>query len=154
MEIQNVPLPNYQLSQLPNLFWFFEICILKDIGRGANQAEAHLGGAGVASREGVAVEHYNFVSATVRAIVDDLINPGFAYSFTGAEERTGTGALFVRRMQPRFPAPFSVGQSAGYRHLPEGDCLILSQHGHHIFIRANNKPICIAPSWTMTQLFF
>lgn len=154
-------LPSYQITHLPNSsspnsssLLFFEVCILKNIRRGANQAETHFGGAGIAGGESVAVEHHNFVSASVRAIMDNLINPGLAYRFTRAEDWAGTGALFVRRMQARLPALFGFGRSAACRPFPERGCLILSLHGHQHLHRMNNKPICIALSWTATQLFF
>jgi len=77
---------------------FFEIRILEDIGSSSDQAEAHFLGAGIASREGNATEHYDLMRASVSPVVDDLENSGLAHSFTRAEGRTGAGALFVRRM--------------------------------------------------------
>lgn len=83
-----------------SLLGFFEIRILEDIGRSSDQAEAHFYGAGIASGEGVTTEHHDLMGASVRAIMNDLINSGLAYRFTGTEDRAGTGALFVHRMQP------------------------------------------------------
>lgn len=74
------------------LFLLLEILILEDVRRSANQAEAHVVGAGIAWREGIAAEHDHFVSVAMFAMMDDLVDAGLCHGLAGAESGSVTAA--------------------------------------------------------------
>ena len=67
------------------LLWVLEILILKDVGCGADQAEADALGAAIAGRERVAPEHDYFVSRAVGVVMNNLINSAFDDRLSGVE---------------------------------------------------------------------
>ncbi len=60
----------------------FEISILKNIRGGADEPEAHIAPAGLASRKSLAVQQHHFVLGPVLHRVLDLIDTGFTNGFT------------------------------------------------------------------------
>ena len=74
---------------------FLKVFILKNIWSGAHQPEAHLQAAGVACGKCVAAQHHHFMRATVIAVVDDFINPGFTHGLACAEKPARASGLLA-----------------------------------------------------------
>jgi hypothetical protein len=66
-------------------FGFFEVGVLKDVGRGADQLEADAVTASVTFGEAVTGDHYGFVGGAMIALVKDLVDPGFNDRSAGSE---------------------------------------------------------------------
>jgi hypothetical protein len=62
----------------------FEVLILKDVWRGADEAKTHLVFAGFAIREVLTADHYDFMRLTMIAVMNDLVNSGLAHAVAGA----------------------------------------------------------------------
>src|SRR5947209_19505525 len=104
-------LPIYQITHLPmSSLGFFEVLILKNIGGGADQAEADAHLTGVTGREGITAQHHYFMRIAVRAIVYHLINTCFFHGFTGAEDRAGAASF--AGVRTRLAASFYPGKAA------------------------------------------
>jgi hypothetical protein len=74
---------------VPPLTLLFEILVLKDIGSGSNQAEAHALFAGVTRRECIAAQHHNLVRRAMLAVMKNFIDSCFSNGFAGAEQEIG-----------------------------------------------------------------
>jgi hypothetical protein len=82
------------------LFRFFEVGVLEDVGRSADEAEADTIAAGVALREAVAGDHDGLVSATVIALVQNLVDTGFRDGSPGTEDSAVRTALMATARTP------------------------------------------------------
>ena len=63
----------------------FEVAVLEDIGRGADQAESDLFVAGVTQWKRGSLEHDDFMRLAVVAAVNDFIDSGFLHGIAGAK---------------------------------------------------------------------
>src|SRR5207253_6895808 len=69
----------FALNFAVRLRLFFEVFVLEDVGRGANEPEADGLVTGVTRREGVAAEHHDLVRSAVRMRVVHLIDPALRH---------------------------------------------------------------------------
>ena len=76
-----------------------EILILKDVWRGANQAEAHPLLTCIAGGKSISVEHHYFMGNAMTAVMDHFINSSLAHSLTRAKNSLRT--LCASRMWTR-----------------------------------------------------
>src|SRR5215472_1800580 len=96
------------------LLRLFEILILENIRRGANETEAHQVSAGIASGKRILTQQDYFMRGAVTAIMNHLIDAGFAHGFTRAEKFSGAVWL-GSGVRARLAAAFCVMDDAASR---------------------------------------
>ena len=104
-------------SSVRTLFRFFEVGVLEDIGRGADEFEADAVAASVALREAVTGDHDGFMRGAVVAFVQDLVDAGLGDGSTGAKDAAIRAALMLAsratalkfRAESRRPFPCTCG---------------------------------------------
>jgi hypothetical protein len=72
-------------SEATEISGFAEILILKNVGRCANQPEAHPLFARIARRKGISVEHDHLMCNTMVAVMNDFINSRLPHCLSRAE---------------------------------------------------------------------
>lgn len=100
-------------------FLILKILILKDVRRGAHQAEADAISTGIAWRKRVSSEHHHLMSAAMRAVMQHLINSGLNHRLAGVEGfasvlftwRMVTRPSFTVQLEPMVAQPeFQIGK--------------------------------------------
>lgn len=72
------------MAQTSWLIFVFEVLILKDIRRSADEAKPHLVFAGFTIREVLTADHYDFMRLTMIAVMNHLIDSRLAHTVAGA----------------------------------------------------------------------
>ena len=75
------------------LFGFFEVGVLEDVRRGADQFEADAVTTGIAFGEAVAGDHNGFMGGAMIAFVQDLVDARLSNWSAGAEDAAIRTAL-------------------------------------------------------------
>ncbi len=85
-------------GQETRLFLLFEILILEDIRRGADESEPDILIAGLAVGKSIAGDHDDLVSGSMLAVVDHLVDSGLPNDITGLmAAKRGVGAATSSR---------------------------------------------------------
>src|SRR5260370_24058207 len=132
-------------SRARELFVFLalEVGVLKNIGRGAHQAETHPGIAGIAGGENVAGQHHNVMKIAVGLIVRNFIDTGFEHGAPGGVRRAALQASFMMGATARalVSAAKTHSPRTEWRCSPRGSCrahMLYTPDKEHI-VRVNDE---------------